>query len=76
MSRTIVIGDVHGCSEELRSLLRACDHQASDKVVFVGDLVAKGPDSRGVLAIVRELSAQSVLGNHDARVLEHRQALE
>lgn len=57
-------------------MLRACDHQASDKVVFVGDLVAKGPDSRGVLAIVRELSAQSVLGNHDARVLEHRQALE
>jgi hypothetical protein len=76
VSRTIIIGDVHGCSEELLLLLRACDHQPADKVVFVGDLVAKGPDSRGVLAIVRDLSAQSVLGNHDARVLDHRRALE
>jgi Calcineurin-like phosphoesterase len=76
VSRTIIIGDVHGCSEELLLLLRECEHAPSDTVVLVGDLVAKGPDSRGVLAIVRDLSALSVLGNHDARVLDHRLALE
>ncbi len=72
--RTLIIGDVHGCSDELLLLLRACDHQPSDSVIFVGDLVAKGPDSRGVLAIVRDLGARSVLGNHDARVLDYHRA--
>lgn len=67
--RTIVIGDVHGCVDELRALLLACEREPGDQVVLVGDLVAKGPDSRGVLALVRELGARSVLGNHDAHLL-------
>jgi hypothetical protein len=67
--RTIVIGDVHGCVDELSALLRACERASGDQVVLVGDLVAKGPDSRGVLALVRELGARSVLGNHDAHLL-------
>lgn len=66
---TIVIGDVHGCVDELSDLLAACNHGASDQLVLVGDLVAKGPDSRGVLALVRELGARAVLGNHDAHLL-------
>jgi hypothetical protein len=69
MGRTLVIGDVHGCSAELRDLLDACAYAEGDRVVFVGDLVAKGPDSRGVLALFRALSAQSVRGNHDQAVL-------
>jgi predicted phosphodiesterase len=73
---TIVIGDVHGCADELDDLLRACGVASGDAVVLVGDLVAKGPSSRGVLAIVRELGARAVLGNHDARVLSWKQALD
>jgi hypothetical protein len=73
---TIVIGDVHGCADELEALLRACGCSAEDRVVLVGDLVAKGPDSRGVLAIVRELGARSVRGNHDEHVLRYRRAIE
>lgn len=69
MSRTLVIGDVHGCSAELGDLLAACAYATGDRIVFVGDLVAKGPDSRGVLAMVRKLGAQSVRGNHDQAVL-------
>jgi predicted phosphodiesterase len=69
MRRTLVIGDVHGCSAELQDLLDACAYAEGDRVVFVGDLVAKGPDSRGVLAMVRKLRAQSVRGNHDQAVL-------
>jgi hypothetical protein len=66
---TIVVGDVHGCSEELRDLLDACRFGPGDSLVLVGDLVNKGPDSHGVLALVRELGARSVRGNHDAHVL-------
>jgi Calcineurin-like phosphoesterase len=72
---TIVVGDVHGCLDELRDLLAACRYGAGDELVLVGDLVAKGPDSRGVLALVRELGARSVLGNHDAHVLHARNVL-
>jgi hypothetical protein len=70
-----VIGDVHGCADELADLLRACGHVDGDQVVLVGDLVAKGPDSRGVLALVRELSARAVRGNHDQHVLKVRRKL-
>lgn len=72
MRRTLVIGDVHGCSAELQDLLDACAYSQGDRIVFVGDLVAKGPDSRGVLAMVRKLEAQSVRGNHDQAVLRWR----
>ncbi len=76
MPSTIVIGDVHGCADELEMLLRATGCSPQDQVVRVGDLVAKGPDSRGVLAIVRELGARSVRGNHDEHVLRYRRAIQ
>ena len=76
MSCTIVIGDVHGCADELEDLLRACGCSSQDEVVLVGDLVAKGPDSRGVLAIVRELEARAVRGNHDEHLLRYRRAID
>ena len=43
----IVIGDVHGCLDELLALLARAGRSAADRVVLVGDLVAKGPDSAG-----------------------------
>ena len=46
--------------------------RADDDVVFVGDLVAKGPDSAGVVAWARERGAAAVLGNHDEHVLRAR----
>lgn len=71
--RTLVVGDVHGCRQELEDLLEAASFRAGhDALVLVGDLVAKGPDSAGVLGLVRRLKAQAVLGNHDAHVLKHR----
>jgi hypothetical protein len=67
--RTIVIGDVHGCLDELVALLARCGAGGGDRVVLVGDLVAKGPDSAGVVRWAREHGADAVLGNHDAHVL-------
>jgi hypothetical protein len=75
MGKTIVIGDVHGCLVELKELLAACEYQPGDDVVFVGDLVARGPDSLGVLELIRNIGARSVLGNHDHALLLLRKAL-
>jgi hypothetical protein len=74
LARTLIIGDVHGCSVELRRLLDLLGPTADDTVVFVGDLIARGPDSAGVLSLFGELGARSVLGNHEARLLEAHRA--
>jgi hypothetical protein len=70
--RTLVIGDVHGCLDELRALVQHAGVTADDDVVFVGDVVAKGPDSAGVIGWARERGAAAVLGNHDDHVLKAR----
>ncbi|HEX8909086.1 MAG TPA: metallophosphoesterase, partial [Anaeromyxobacteraceae bacterium] len=60
--RTIVVGDVHGCLEELDELLRLVELRPGfDRLVFVGDLLDRGPDSLGVVRRARELRARSVL---------------
>jgi len=74
MGRSIFIGDVHGCAAELAELLGLLGPTSDDAIYFVGDLVARGPDSGGVLRIFRELGAKAVLGNHEARLLEVRRA--
>lgn len=72
MRRTLFIGDVHGCNDELGDLLTTAGWSSDDRLVLVGDLVAKGPDSQGVVQRARELNALAVLGNHDAHLLEAR----
>jgi len=73
MSITAIVGDVHGCAGELEALLeqiRFDEHE--DRLVFVGDLVVRGPDSAGVLALARRLGARAVRGNHEDRLLSWR----
>lgn len=71
MTRTIVIGDVHGCREELEALLAEVGPKKSDTVVFAGDLFDRGPDSLGVVRVIRELTEKLnvvlVAGNHDEK---------
>ncbi len=74
MARSIFIGDVHGCAPELEDLLAKVGPAAGDAVYFVGDLVARGPDTAGVLRLFREVHARGVLGNHEARLLDVRRA--
>jgi len=65
--RLIVVGDVHGCLDELKDLLTACDYSSSegDKVLLVGDLVNKGPLSLETVQYARENGILSIRGNHD-----------
>jgi hypothetical protein len=76
MQRTIVVGDVHGCREELEDLLQACGWRGGDRVALVGDICAKGPDSQGVVALCRARGFLAVMGNHDAHVLRLRDEQE
>jgi hypothetical protein len=68
--RTVIVGDVHGCAEELESLLDSIAFASGDRLVFVGDLVARGPDSLGVLDIARTTGAVIVRGNHEQKLLD------
>ena len=64
--RRIFVGDIQGCREPLERLLAACSFaRGRDRLLPVGDLVNKGPDSEGVLDLLVELDAEPVLGNHD-----------
>ncbi|MFO0651396.1 MAG: metallophosphoesterase [Polyangiales bacterium] len=70
MRRTLIVGDVHGCAQELDDLVREVNFDPSnDKLYLVGDLVARGPDSRGVVERVDAYKGTFVRGNHDEKVL-------
>lgn len=77
-----VVGDVHGEVDVLRGLLAALgydrhgDHPAGRRLVFVGDLCDRGPDSPAVVQLVAGLArrgvAQCVLGNHELSLLRRK----
>jgi serine/threonine protein phosphatase 1 len=70
--RLIAIGDIHGCAAELAELLGKLAPGRDDRLVLLGDLVNRGPDSRGVLELAREHRATALLGNHELRLLKYR----
>ncbi len=78
-SRTIFIGDVHGMARELSALLARVQPTSFDRVVFLGDLIDKGPDSPGVVRLARTLASRIpvvlVLGNHEDKHARYRRNL-
>ncbi|KAJ1728512.1 hypothetical protein LPJ61_004000 [Coemansia biformis] len=75
--RLIFIGDIHGCLPEFNELIDTVKYKpGEDQIVLVGDLVAKGPDSLGVVRKARQLQAWCVRGNHDDRVIRWYQFLQ
>ena len=70
-ARLLIIGDVHGMLDELKTLLDKADYKASrgDRVIFVGDLVNKGPESAGVVQYAMDINSTTVRGNHEDKVL-------
>lgn len=65
--RTLLVGDVHGCSRSLAALLKEA---RPDRLILLGDIFAKGPDPLGVWALIKKYRAEAVLGNHDAKMLK------
>jgi serine/threonine protein phosphatase 1 len=68
-----VVGDVHGCRATTERLLETLALSPDDLVVFVGDLVRRGPDSAGVVDLVRsEPNLTAVRGNNDEKIVTGR----
>ena len=69
--RHIIIGDVHGMAQEVKAIIATVKPTADDVVVFVGDLVDKGPESAEVVRFVREMAevvpVVVVEGNHEEK---------
>jgi hypothetical protein len=74
MGRSIIVGDVHGCCDELHDLLSYVGFGRSDRLYFVGDLLVRGPKPRATLALLRKLGARAVRGNHEDRLIRWRKA--
>jgi hypothetical protein len=74
-----IVGDIHGELTALASLLRHLGydrqgrHPDGRKLVFIGDLCDRGPDSVGVIEYVQQLvengNARAILGNHEINLL-------
>lgn len=71
--RTIIVGDVHGCIDELYELFNDLGfNPGDDRLIFIGDLLDRGPNSIGVLRLAHGLGAEVVLGNHEEKYLRYR----
>ena len=72
MAKTLVIGDVHGCYQELEELIDKAKLSKKDHIISVGDLVNKGPSSVKTLDFVMKLkNFRAIVGNHEYSLLKH-----
>jgi serine/threonine protein phosphatase 1 len=68
VGRTIIVGDIHGCNEELHDLMDRVALTDDDRLVSVGDLVDRGPGSVEVVRFFRSRPNSLVLcGNHERK---------
>ena len=71
MSKIYAVGDVQGCGPSLKALVKKLPKKS--KMIFLGDLVNRGPDSLGALRQLKSLQesgrAECILGNHDLHLL-------
>lgn len=84
MNRIYAIGDIHGCAAQLEALIARLDIDArQDRLIFIGDYIDRGPDSKGVVDRILDLKEKidhvvCLLGNHEQMFLnyylEHREA--
>jgi serine/threonine protein phosphatase 1 len=67
------IGDIHGCSKALQELMSQLPLKDEDEVVFLGDYIDRGPDSKGVVDFLlknRKANWRFLRGNHEQMLLE------
>lgn len=74
--RTLAISDIHGCLDALQTLWKALDPQPEDHIIFVGDYVDRGPDSKGVVDFIMEqekhYKIDCLCGNHEEKFVLSR----
>ena len=65
-ARTIVVGDIHGCFDELQKLLSRIHFTDRDELISIGDLVDRGPNPKEVLSFFMNTpNARAIMGNHE-----------
>lgn len=70
--RFVLIGDIHGEFTNLKKLMKKISFsRKTDKVIFLGDFITKGPESIPVLEWAIENNVDCVLGNHEYYVLQN-----
>lgn len=68
---TIIIGDIHGCIDELNDLLKTISYSPEKhRIILLGDLIDRGPDSLGVVQKARQMNFECVMGNHEQKFLK------
>ncbi|MDO5651360.1 MAG: metallophosphoesterase family protein [Moraxella sp.] len=71
--RTFAIGDIHGCHQHLQALLTAINPTAHDTLIFLGDMIDRGEDSKGVIDTIRHYEKHchviAIMGNHEEMML-------
>ena len=66
--KTLIIGDIHGCFSELQELLDKAGVADDDRVIALGDIVDRGPDSVQVLDFFSNYPSRlSLMGNHERK---------
>ena len=74
--RSYVIGDIHGCLDELGYLIEGLPLETCDRLIFLGDYIDRGPDSNGVISFLLELENAGyelifLKGNHEDMFLSY-----
>ena len=76
MSRTFIIGDIHGCAKTFRKLIEEeIKLRKEDVLYLLGDYIDRGPDSKGVIDCILELQGSgmqvhTLRGNHEQLLIE------
>ncbi len=77
MGKCFAVGDIHGCLDKLEKLIAEIDPDArKDTLIFLGDYIDRGPDSRGVVDFVLDLQKTCsrvvcLIGNHEKMLLDY-----
>jgi serine/threonine protein phosphatase 1 len=75
--RSYVIGDIHGCLIELGHMIEGLPLESGDRLVFLGDYIDRGPDSKGVVDYLlqlqqrRDLEIICLKGNHEDMLMAY-----
>jgi serine/threonine protein phosphatase 1 len=66
--KQLIIGDIHGCYDELQELLDTVGLGSDDQIICIGDMVDRGPKPEEVLRFFRDTpNALSIMGNHERK---------
>lgn len=80
MSRTIAIGDIHGCARALRAVIEEIAPTPEDTIVPLGDYVDRGPESKDVvdqlIALDQRCQVAPLLGNHELMLMAAMESLD